>query len=358
MSKGNAATNLVRPADLHAFCLQAMRLSGLKESDAQTTAEVLVTTDTWGVHTHGSKQLRPLLKNVRAGRLDINASPEIVREGPGWALVDGHNAMPMVTSALAMRTAMLKARACGIAYSGVFHSSHFGAAGYYATLAAQQDMIGLSMCNVDPCVAVPGGSGRVMGTNPIAFAVPAGEERPIFLDIATSAVAVSKVLAARFLGKSIPDTWLVDEDGVPTTDPNKYPDSASLLPMAGHKGYGLALLVEVLAGAITGAAMTRDIACWIDDSPEKVNQGHAFVAVDVAAIMPLDEFKARIDGLIRSIKESPKAKGSQRIYLPGEMEWEKRERALQQGMALPDDVWANLQGVAADTGADLSIIRQ
>jgi ureidoglycolate dehydrogenase (NAD+) len=264
----------------------------------------------------------------------------------------------MVTSTLGMRTAIQKARACGIAYAGVLHSSHFGAAGYYANLAAREGMIGLAMSNVDPCVTVPGGSGKVMGTNPISFAVPAGEERPIFLDIATSAVAASKVLAAKFLGKSIPDTWLVDDDGVPTTDPSIYPEAGALLPMAGHKGYGLALLVEVLAAVVTGAAMTQEVACWLVDGPLPVNQGHAFIAVDIASIMPLEEFRARMDHLIRGIKESRKAKGSQRIYLPGEMEWEKRERALEHGMALPDDVMASLEGLAADTGADLSVMRR
>ena len=183
------------------FCVEAMIRSGMDETDARVTAEVLVTTDTWGVYTHGTKQLRPLLKNVRHGRLDVNAEPEIVANGPGWALYDGHYAMPMVTSTLAMQTAMDKAEACGIGYAGVRHSSHFGAAGYYATMAVKQDMVGISMCNVDPCMTVPGGRGKILGTNPIAFAVPTGKEWPVFLDIATSIVAASKIFAARSLGK-------------------------------------------------------------------------------------------------------------------------------------------------------------
>jgi len=341
------------PRELTAFCVEAMLRCGMREEDARITAEVLVTTDTWGVYTHGTKQLRPLLKNMRDGRLNAQAIPEVEREGPGWALIDGHYAMPMVTSCLAMRNAMKKAGDCGIGYAGVKHSSHFGAAGYYANMAMYEDMIGLAMCNVDPCMTVPGGRGKIIGTNPIAFAVPAGQEKPVFLDIATSAVAASKIFAAKFLGQEIPDTWLVDDEGVPTTDPSIYPESGAQLPMAGHKGYGLALLVEVLSAVLTGAAMLREVKCWLVEGPEQVNQGHAFIAIDVGAIMPIQEFKERMDQVIRWIKESPKAKGSDRIYLPGEMEWERRERALKHGMVLPEDVIANLKGLAEDVGLDI-----
>ena len=121
---------------------------------------------------------------------------------------------------------MRKAQACGIGYVGVRHSSHYGAAGFYANLAAQHDMFGLSMCNVDPCMTVPGSKGKVLGTNPIAYAAPAGEEKPVYLDIATSAVAATKIYAAKALGKPIPDNWLVDEDGLPTTDPSQFPEKA------------------------------------------------------------------------------------------------------------------------------------
>ncbi|MCC7353756.1 MAG: Ldh family oxidoreductase, partial [Anaerolineae bacterium] len=237
----------VSVSGLEAFCLEAMLKSGMTEEDARLTADVLVTTDTWGVHTHGTKQLRFLLWNMRRGRLHPRAVPELTGEGLGWALYDGHYAMPMVTSCRAMRTAMEKARRTGIAYVGVKHSSHFGAAGYYAQMAAQEGLIGLAVCNVDPGVTVPGARGKVLGTNPIAFAVPAGKEKPVFLDIATSTVAASKIYAAQFLGQKISDTWLVDDEGVPTTDPTGYPKTGALMPMAGHKGYGLAFLVEVLS---------------------------------------------------------------------------------------------------------------
>ncbi len=216
----------VAAQDLTEFCIEAMRVSGLNEEDARLTAEVLVTTDTLGTFTHGTRQLRGLLRNLRTGRLSATAHEEIAAEGPAWAIVDAHYAMPPAVSYRSMLLAMRKAQACGIGYVGVRHSSHYGAAGFYANLAARHDMFGLSMCNVDPCMTVPGSKGKVLGTNPIAFAAPAGEEKPVYLDIATSAVAATKIHAAKALGKPIPDNWLVDEDGLPTSDLSQYPHKA------------------------------------------------------------------------------------------------------------------------------------
>ncbi|MHB0856294.1 MAG: Ldh family oxidoreductase [Anaerolineae bacterium] len=353
MATTTTPASVISIDDLTEFSIAAMVRNGLHNEDARTAAQVLVTTDTWGVHTHGTKQLKPLMMNVRDGRINTSAAPELVAEGPGWAMFDSHFAMPMVTSTLAMRTAMRKAAETGIGYAGVRHSTHFGAAGYYASLALEQDMLGLSMCNVDKCMTVPGARGQVMGTNPLAFAIPAGREWPVFLDIATSAVAASKVFAARALGKSIPDTWLVDDDGNPTTDPTIFPESGALLPMSGHKGYGLAILIEVLSAVLTGSAITGEVKSWIKDIPDPADQGHAFIALNVGAMMPIDAFKARMDWLIGYLHDTPKAEGNDRIYLPGEMEWERRQRALQQGIALPDDVVANLRVVAQDVGLDI-----
>lgn len=345
-------TKKVFAPDLAAFCVEAMVKSGLREEDARIATDVVVTTDTMGVHTHGTRQVRPLMKNVRAGRIDVRAVPEVTAEGPAWVVVDGHNAMPMTNAHTAMELAMQKAKSAGVAYAGVKNSNHYGAAGYYARMALKEDMIGLSMSNVDPCMTVPGARGRIIGTNPIAYAVPTGEEMPVFLDIATSTVAATKVFAARDVGKSIPDNWLVDDDGVPTTDPSEYPEKGAMLPMAGHKGYGFALFVEVLAAVLTGAAITQEVASWVLDTSERPNEGHAFIAIDVGRMMPIQTFKARMDRMIREIKESPKAKGSDRIYLPGEMEWEKREVALKEGMQLPEDVILSLVGLGEDVGLD------
>jgi ureidoglycolate dehydrogenase (NAD+) len=342
----------VTPSDLAAFCIEAMRVCGLNDEDARLTAEVLVTTDMLGTFTHGTRQLRGLLKNFRTGRLSATAHEEIAAEGPGWAIVDAHYVMPPAVSYRSMELAMRKAKACGIAYVGVRHSSHYGAAGFYANLAAQHDMFGLSMCNVDPCMTVPGSKGKVLGTNPIAYAAPAGEEKPVYLDIATSAVAATKIFSAKALGKPIPNNWLVDEDGMPTSDPSQYPLKGAQLPMAGHKGYGLAVMVEILTAVLTGAAVMSGVSSWVLESPNPTNEGHAFIAIDIGQMMPLGEFKGRMDGMIREIKAAPLARGADRIYLPGEIELEKRDAALVEGIMLPPDVVASLRGLAEDVGVD------
>ena len=348
----DSVTRKVFPDELEEFCVRALRKAGLSEADARASAQVLVTNDTWGIHTHGVRQFRGLLRAVKAGRLNAQASPEVVAQGSAWALVDGHHAFPMVTASRAMSLAIDKARIAGTAYVGVRHSSHFGAAGYYANMAAQQDMIGISVSNTDPIMTVPGSRARIFGTNPFAYAIPAGEEKPVFLDIAVSAVAATKVLAAREVGKQVPSDWIVDKEGMPATDPNAFLDGGAMVPMAGHKGYGLALLIEVLAAVMTGAGVTQEVPSWIEDQPKPVNQGHAFIAIDVSKIMPLPDFKARMDKMIREIRSAPKAKNSDRIYLPGGMEWEKREMALKQGMQLPDHVIGSLTDLAQEWGLE------
>jgi LDH2 family malate/lactate/ureidoglycolate dehydrogenase len=343
----------IRPETLHAFCVAAMVKAGLREADARITADVLVTTDTWGTFTHGTKHLRSYLRKARAGGIDLQAVPELIHEGPAWALVDGKKAMAMVPSVMAMNLAIRKAKACGIGYAGVRHSTHFGAAGYYANMAVEHDMIGLAMSNVDTNMTAPGARGSVIGNNPFAYAAPAGAAYPIMLDVALSAVAAGKIYAAQALGKAIPGNWLVDDEGLPTTDISNYPRVGSLLPMAGHKGYGLAVMVEVLAAVLTGAAVTGHVRPWLGPTiGEMTDEGHAFIVIDVAQMMPVAEFKARMDGMIREIHAAPKAKGAERIYLPGEMEWERRTDALTNGIALPADVLASLQGLAEDAGLD------
>jgi ureidoglycolate dehydrogenase (NAD+) len=350
----------VRPEDLKRFSTKAMVASGLSERHAAATADVLVATDAWGTFTHGTRQMLPLLHNVRKGGLNADAEPTVEAEGSGWALLDGHFAMPMVTSQLAMNTAIEKARSSGIAYAGVRHSGHFGAGGYYAMMAAEKNMIGLCVCNVDVRMNIPGARSAVIGTNPLAYAVPAGSERAVFMDIATSVVAISKVLTAKVAGTAIPNNWLVDERGVPTTDPREYPEKGSIVPMAGHKGYGIALFIEILAGVLTGASFLSGVENWLAEDPKPADQGHAFIALNVEALMPIDRFKERMDAMINELRNSPRAEGADRIWLPGEMEWERHAEAYANGLLLPDYVLVNLFTVAEQTGLvdDLEAIFQ
>ena len=334
--------------ELRAFAMQIMLAAGMKPPHAEITAEILVSTDTFGVFTHGTKQLRGLMRNFRDKALDLDAELELVDEGAGWAIIDGHRAIATVSSHLAMNKAIEKARVTGIGYAGVRNSGHFGAAGYYANMAMNSDMIGLAMTNVEPVMAVPGGKEMLMGTNPISYSVPTNNEKPVFMDIATSVVAASKIFAARALGQSIPHGWLVDKEGMSTTDPNHFPEEGAIMPMAAHKGYGIALLIDILTALICGGPFLKKVASWISEKPQPMNQCHAFIAINIGAMIPIDRFKDQMDHLVREIKNSEKAKGVERIYLPGEMEWERREKALKDGMILPDDVVDKLIGAAND----------
>lgn len=340
-------TKVVRIADLEKFCVAVLQKCGLNEKDAKQTADVLVTTDACGVFTHGTKALKGYVRRLRGGGLKPNAVPQIHAEGPAWAIVDGQSAIGMVTSAFAMNTAIQKAKTAGVAYVGVRNSCHFGAAGYYANMAAKADMIGMAMANDIPSMVAPGSRKAVLGTNPFAYAVPAGKNEPIFLDIASSAVAGGKVRIAQSLGQKVPNNWLVDTDGIPTTDPFAYPFAGSLMPFAGHKGYGIAMMIETFASVLSGAAMTWDVGAWIDSDPAlPTHHGAAFLAVNVGAMMPIDVFKGRVDKLISEIHQTPKAKGAERIYVPGEMEWDKRREAIANGIPLPEDVRASLKSLA------------
>jgi ureidoglycolate dehydrogenase (NAD+) len=343
------ATKTVSASDLTEFCVAALRKCGVSEADAHTTIDVLVTTDTFGVFTHGVKCLRGYVTRLRAGGLKADAVPRVDREGPAWAIVDGQNALGMVTSVFAMNKAVEKAKTAGMAYVGVRNSCHFGAAGYYATLAAKADMIGMAMANDYPSMAILGAKKAVLGTNPFAYAVPAGKNDPIFLDIASSTVAGGKVRIAQAKNQNVPDNWMVDTEGIPTTDPFLYPHAAFLLPFAGHKGYGIALMIENLAGVLTGTGAMWDLNNWID-GPKNLptNHGAAFLAFNVGAIINLDAFKNRVDRLIQDIHETPKAKGTERLYVPGEMEWENRRKSLANGITLPADVVESLRGLAGD----------
>lgn len=344
----------VRYDQLHRFVTEAFQRAGLSEPDAKTGADVLATTDAWGVFTHGTKLVRGYLRRLKAGGLRAEARPEITRQGPAWAIVNGQSALAMVTSVFAMRTAIAKAKTCGIAYVGVRNSCHYGAAGYYASLAADEGCIGLSMANDIPSVAAPGSRKGITGSNPISYAVPAGRHRSILLDMSVATVAGGKVYAARTRGESIPNTWLVGADGKPTTDPSGYPQVGALQPAAGHKGYGIALLIETLAGVLSGASFTWQVGNWLwDDGAKPTDHGAAFLAIDVNTIMPAAEFTRRVEALVDEIHAAPRAEGVERLFVPGEMEWEKHARAARDGIALPPDVVESLRDSANMVGLRL-----
>ena len=346
----------VKIDELLRFCTEVLVKSGLTEENAKTAAETLVTTDTFGVLSHGTKNLYGYVQKMQAGGLDALAVPVVEKEGPAWAMVNGNAAIGMLTADFAMHKAIEKAKKTGIAYVGVHNSCHFGAAGYYANLAAKAGMIGLAMSNGDPVMAVPNSSGVVIGNNPFAFAAPLGNGRSVFLDIALSNVAALKVVMAKEKGIAVPDGWLVDKDGRPTNDPSGFPQDSYLQPMAAHKGYGFAVLVEILASVLTGAGLLKEITSWNLDLPSRNKVGHAFIAVDIAQMMEPEVFYKRMQHMVNELKNAPKAKGAEEIFVPGEMDWDKRKKALASGEIEITDVMADhYRKLSALTGAEINI---
>jgi LDH2 family malate/lactate/ureidoglycolate dehydrogenase len=197
-------------------------------------------------------------------------------------------------------------------------------------------------------VAAAGSRRCVTGSNPIAYAVPTGGD-PILLDIASSTVAGGKVYAAYQRGEPIPNNWILDVEGHPTTDSSLYPAKAALTPMANHKGYGIALLIETLSGLLTGASVTWQVGSWIwGDASQPTNHGGAFLAIDIATIMEPNQFQSRVTAMIDEIHNSPTADGVERVLVPGEREWNLRRKALADGINLPSDVVEKLVGLASD----------
>jgi ureidoglycolate dehydrogenase (NAD+) len=342
----------IQAGSLTRFCEAVLTRVGLNQADAQTVASVLVMTDTWGTFSHGTGALFNYVRAMRAGSIDASATPAIVAEGTSWAIIDGHAAIGMSSCCKAMHLAIEKASTCAVAWVGVKNSTHFGAAGYYANLAAQEKMIGVAMSAADPNMVIPGARGYVIGNNPLAYAIPAGHKHPLLLDIALSASAFGKIMGIKQSGQPLPPNWIADDDGLPATSLENWPAQGSLMPMAGHKGYGLAVLVEVLAGLLAGGAMLSEMKSWTHQPTERANLGQGFIAIDPGAMLPIQNFEHRVEAMIDELHAAPKAKGSEQTYVPGEIEWQKRERALQHGIPLPDFVVASLERVGRECGVD------
>lgn len=345
--------------ELKSFCTAALLKEGMNQKNAEICGEVLSETDAFGTYSHGTKNLYNYVKKNRAGGVDFQAVPQIEQEGPSYALIDANNAMGMISSCMAMEIACEKAGKMGIAIVTVKNSCHFGAAGYYSNIACKHGMIGLAMSNVDPNMTAPGARGMLLGNNPLSFAAPSQSNPSIFLDIAVSNVASLKVVQARKDGKSIPDTWIVDKEGLPTTDPSHYPEEGAMQPMAAHKGYGLAILVELLTGVLSGGGMSMmgDIVSWCFHMEQPNNVCHTFIAIDPTKFIG-SQAPVRMDAMAKKLHDAPKAKGAEHIYVPGEIEWERYRAAVKKGISLPPDVYNSLKELSLDCGIELPVTEE
>lgn len=346
----------IKIEDLKDFCAKALIQEGMRQDHANVVADVLAETDAYGTHSHGTKNLHNYIRKFRVKGCDIKGEPVVDKEGPAFAVIDAQNTLGMIPSVLAMNMACDKAQESGIAIVTVKNSNHFGAAGYYANLAAERGMIGIAVSNVDPNMAAPGARGMVIGNNPIAYASPAIETPSVFLDIALSNVASLKVVQARKDGQQIPANWIVDGDGLPTTDPSHYPAEGAMQPMAAHKGYGLAVLVDLLTGILSGSATSAGggIVSWVFELDKPNNVAHTFLAID-PKLFGVNDIDKRTEDMAGALRNAPKAKGSERIYMPGEIEWGRVAKARATGIPLPPDVETSLQDLADELGLTLPV---
>ncbi len=316
--------------------------AGLPREDAELCADWLTDAEASGVTSHGVSRAPMYLDALRRGK--IAARPEIAVEQtrPGVLLVDGGNAMGVVAGAVAIDRAMATAAEAGIAIAAVRRSNHYGAAGYLLQRATDAGYIAFTASNGSPAMAVHGGADPILGTNPIAAAFPAKEpENAVAFDIATSVAAFGKMRQAQREGRSIPGDWAVAPDGSATTDPAAGMKGA-LLPMAGAKGSALALMVEMLAGVLSGAAIGRMVGNPNDKSPEPTDAGHVFVVIDPKAFMGLEQYEARTRQLGEMVRASRPAAGGPPVRLPGPGAHARRAAAASQGLHLSDDVVALL----------------
>ena len=333
---------------LRGFIALALAAVGMRERDAEVIAHLMAEADLQGSDGHGSIRLAPYLKRIRAGGVNLNPEIRVVRERSGMALIHGDNGMGHLVMKRAAELAIAKARDAGVAWVGAQWSNHAGPASLYARMALEHDMIGLYFAVGNANHMPPwGGLEMLLSTNPVAVAVPAGEEPPIVLDMATTVAAYGKVKAKAAKGESMPEGWMIDRTGKPLTDPRRAHEGF-LLPIGGYKGYGLALVVGLLAGTLNGAAMGKDVIDFNADTGSATNTGQAIMAIDPAAFGDLDEFKQSVDKLVRDLRASERMPDVDRIWMPGEQSHERRLTHAREGIPLAPAVWTALDGVAAD----------
>jgi LDH2 family malate/lactate/ureidoglycolate dehydrogenase len=297
----------------------------------------------------GVRHLPGYMRQMRAGGIVPGARVTTVLEGASTATLDGGAGLGHVAAAEATRVAIEKARAAGVAVVLVRNSNHCGALGHYALTCAEAGLIGMFLSNCPPVMTVTGSRTRVLGNGPTAYGAPNPGGAAIVFDAAMSVVAGGKVQMARERRQQVPPGWIVDADGRPTTDPETFVHGGALLPVGDHKGYGLALFGELLAGALSGAAMAAQIGSNL--TPERpTGTGHAAIAISVDALMPAADFAARMADLREMITSAPRADGVEEILLPGELEEREERRTRRDGLELDEVIWRSLATMAGELG--------
>ena len=348
------------------FMADAFTAIGVPPEDAKTCAAVLIESDKWGIDSHGVGRFKPIyIDRIQEGIQHTVTQFEIVREGPTTAVIDGHDGMGHVIGVKSMELAIKKAKEFGMGMVAVRNSTHYGIAGYYPMMAAREGMIGITGTNARPSIAPTFGIENMLGTNPLTIGFPTDEEFPFILDCATSISQRGKIEHYARIGKQMPEGWVIDNQGLPVTDPDVAlkgfgTGACALAPLggigeelAGYKGFGYATVVEVLCAALQSGMFLKALnGVDSDGSKRPYHLGHFFIAIDVNAFVELDEFKHTSGEILRALRASKRAPGQDRIYTAGEKEHLAYLERSETGIPLNESVQKSLQDVRDSLGVD------
>ena len=342
----DTGTKRIAVQELRDFCLAVFQKLEFAEEYAQAVTEAMLEGHLRGAHNQGMGRLPIYVKRIELGLINAHPVHRVVRDSGAVAVLDGDHGMGHYAASKAMNMAVGKAEKHGIGSVGVMNSTHFGVAAYYGRLAVEREKIGLVFTNSTSLMAAPGGAERLVGNNPLSIAVPRAGHAPVLLDMACSNVSYSTIQRAAQEGDQIPAGWGTDKNGVETNDPAAVLDMGMLIPAGGHKGYGLAVMIDILAGVLTGSAFCKDVGHLYKDLEDKQRTGHLLTAIDIDHFIDRGLFYDRLDDFISSIKSSPKAPGAEEILLPGERADRRRRDSLEKGVGLPGGIVQQLGELA------------
>ena len=307
-----------------------------------------------GVDTHGVLRLKGYIDRIKNGGNNPAPDIKIIKDEKMYAVMDGDNSLGQVGGYAAMTAAIKKANEYGIGIVSMRNSNHYGVAGYYAMMPLQYDMIGISMTNVLACMAPSGGTKPKLGNNPVSLAFPAYEKPPVVLDFATSKSSWGKALTSKQQKEPLPEDCFMDSDGNPTMDPDKFLSGGTLLPIAGYKGYGLALIISMFCCLLSGGKFDMELPHLYNKLNEPGENSFLMVAIKIENFTAALDFKKRLDNIITLIKDTPLIEGVDRIYLPGEKEYEEEQKRLKFGVPLSISLITDLLKIAEEAKVNIS----
>ncbi|MTV19324.1 ureidoglycolate dehydrogenase [Staphylococcus delphini] len=309
--------------------------AGLPVAQAEKSADLLIFADERGIHSHGAVRMRYYAERIVKKGYNLEPQMKFEQTGPSTGVFHGDNALGHFVAYEAMQHAIDLAKESGLGAVGIYEMGHSGAIGYYAKQAAEAGMVALTMCQSDPMVVPYGGTKPYYGTNPIAFAAPRSGETPILFDMATTVQAWGKILDAQSKGRTIPDTWAVDDKGHPTTDPNQV---SALLPMAGAKGYGLMMMVDILAGSLLGLPHGMHVTSMYKDLSEYRRLGQFHLVINPSFFGEQDAFLNKVEQMVKELHQIQPANGFDNVYYPGEIQETVAKTYAQSGIPIPTDI--------------------